>query len=185
MCSCNSVDDARPTGHRLADRPQRRRTQRGLTLVELIAVIVVVGVVGALAAGAVGRLNLASADPMIQRQSLAIAESLLAEVLQQATPDNDPDGGAEALGPEAGEARGSVTAPFDHVNDYNGFSMSGIRTIDGTAIAGLASYSASVVVRAQALDNVGAADGWWVEVTVTGPDGRALRLSGWRARLSG
>lgn len=175
MCSFRSAECHR----------SRRRAQSGVTLVELIVVIVVVGVVSALAAGSIGRLNLKSADPMIQRQSLAIAESLLAEVLQQATLDNDPDGGSEALGPETGEGRGSVTAPFDHINDYNGFSMSGIRALDGSAIAGLASYSANVVVRAQALDNVGAADGWWVEVTVTGPDGRALRLSGWRARLSG
>lgn len=138
-----------------------------------------------MAANAIGRLNLKSADPMVQRQSLAIAESLLAEVLQQGTTDSDPDGVADALGPETGESRGSATAPFDHVNDYNGFAMTGITAMDGSAIAGLSSYSASVVVRAQGLDNVGANDGWWVEVTVTGPDGRALRLSGWRARLSG
>lgn len=177
MCSSSSAE--------CSPRPRGWRRQHGLTLVELVVMIVVIGVIGAMAAGIIGNLGLRSADPLVQRQSLAIAETLLAEILQQGTADNDPDGGADALGPEAGESRGSATAPFDHVNDYNGFSMAGIRSIDGSAVAGLAAYSASVVVRAQALDNVPAADGWWVEVSVTGPDNRTLRLSGWRARLSG
>ena len=163
----------------------RRNRQRGVTLVELVVTIVVVGVLGAMTAAAIGRLDLASTDPLVQRQSLAIAESLLAEVIQQGSPDNDPDGGAEALGPESGEARESASAPFDHVNDYNGFTMTGIRSLDGSAIAGLGSYSASIVVRAQAVDNVGATDGWWIEITVRGPDSRPLILTGWRARLSG
>lgn len=168
MCNCRTAD-----------------AQRGVTLVELVAMIVVVSVISVLAAGAIGNLGLQSAEPLVQRQSLAIAETFLAEVLQQGTADNDPDGGADNLGPETGETRGSGTLPFDHVNDYDGYTSSGITTLDGTAIAGLASYSVRVTVRAQAIDNVGSADGWWIEVAVTAPDGQQLKLSGWRARLSG
>ncbi len=147
--------------------------------------IVVVGVVGAMAAGIIGTLGLRSADPLVQRQSLAIAEAMLAEVMQQGTPDSDPDGVAEALGPETGEARGNAASPFDHVNDYNGFTMNGVTAFDGSAIPGLSAYRVQVAVAPQALDNVGGSDGWWISVSVTGPDGRTLVLSGWRARLSG
>lgn len=171
--------------HRL--HPARRgwRRQLGATLVELVVMIVVVGVVGGMAAGVVGTLNKRSADPLTRRQALAAAEALLAEALSQPTPDSDPDGGAESLGPEAGEARGSAAKPFDHVNDYDGYARTGLVAFDGTAIGGLEAYSVSVAVRAQAIDDVPAADGWWVTVTVRTPDDQPVTVSGWRARLSG
>jgi MSHA pilin protein MshD len=153
--------------------------QRGTSLIELIVLIVVVGVVATAALGALATLSSRSADPLVQRQALAVAQSLLDEVTAQPTPDGD------ALGPEPGESRGSTTAPFNHVNDYDGFSMAGIRNFDGTAVAGLEGYSASVTVRAQAVGNVPSTDGWWVEVRVTGPGGAEVVLASWRARLSG
>jgi MSHA pilin protein MshD len=162
-----------------AARPRGLMPQRGASLVELIVLIVVVAIVATAAMGALATMGSRSADPLVQRQVLAIAQSLLDEITAQPTPDGD------ANGPEAGESRGSATAPFNHVNDYNGFSMTGIRNFDGTAIAGLESYSAHVVVRAQAVGNGPSADGWWVEVRVTGPGGAEVVLSGWRARLSG
>ena len=154
-------------------------SQRGASLIELIVLIVVVGIVATAAMGALATMSSRSADPLVQRQALAVAQSLLDEITAQPTPDGD------ALGPEPGEARGSASAPFNHVNDYHGLSMSGIRNFDGSAIAGLESYSASVTVRAQAIGNVPAGAGWWVGVRVTGPGGAEVVLAGWRARLSG
>lgn len=67
-----------------------RRTQLGFSLVELIIFIVVVSV------GIVGILKVmdisvrSSADPMVRKQALALAESILEEVLQKAYCD--PDG---------------------------------------------------------------------------------------------
>jgi MSHA pilin protein MshD len=155
------------------------RHQHGTSLVELIVLIVVVGIVVTATMGALGNLSARSADPLVQRQALAVAQSLLDEALAQPTPDGD------GIGPEAGEARGSATAPFNHVNDYHGLNMTGIRHFDGTAVAALEGYSANVSVRAQAVGNVPGADGWWVEVRVTGPGGAEVVLAGWRARLSG
>lgn len=124
----------------------------------------------------------ASADPLLQKQALAIAESLLDEIalrpVTRCDPDGpDPDGPAgpspcgisEALGPEAGETRYSATAPFDNVNDYAGFTMSPIRDADNNAIAGLANYTASVTVANSAFGSVPAGDALLVTVRVTGP----------------
>ena len=67
-----------------------RRTQLGFSLVELIIFIVVVSV------GIVGILKVmdvsvkSSSDPMLRKQALALAESILEEVLQKARCD--PDG---------------------------------------------------------------------------------------------
>jgi MSHA pilin protein MshD len=156
--------------------------QRGVSLIELIVFIVVVS---AAVAGVLAALNVStrgSADPLIRKQALAIAEALLEEVqLQPFTfcdPDDDnaavatkaqlnsavtsPDVGCattvEKMGPET-ETRTSATAPFDNVNDYfltGGLTLAGISTIDGTPIGGLGAYNATISMRPLALQGVAA-----------------------------
>ena len=82
---------------------------------------------------------------MIRKQALAIAESLLLEIEQRpftlcvpgdrnaaattavldatATDTAKCWDAVEAMGPEAGESRYSSSAPFNNVNDYQGFAM--------------------------------------------------------------
>lgn len=178
------------------------RRQRGLTLVELIVFIVIVGVA---LAGILTVFNIttqSSADPMIRKQMLAIAEAVLEEVQLQPFTWCDPDdplaataassagctggtGGANdesklPLGPEAGETRASTTAPFDNVSDYNG--LAGITTsITGTAMP--AGYSAAITVAQDALNGIAAADSLRITVTVShGSD--SIALEGYRTRHS-
>ena len=126
-----------------------RRPPRGLSLVELILFIVVVSAALAGVLSVFLPATAASADPMLRRQALAIAESLLEEVQLMPFTWCDPDdpnaaaatgaagctGGALGpndesllpLGPETalsvGGAEGRYAAPqFDNVSDYNGFN---------------------------------------------------------------
>jgi len=179
----------------------RRPRQCGLSLIELLLFIVVVSIALAALLKVFVTATTASADPMIRRQQLAIAESLLREVeLMNFTwcdPDDanvatataaavSPTGCAalvESSGAEPGETRYGTT-PFDNVNDYAGFSMSGIRDVTNTAIAGLSGYSASVAVTSAALDNVVAGEALKITVTVTAPDSSTLTLQGWRTRYA-
>lgn len=137
------------------------RGQSGLSLIELVMFIVIVGIA---VAGVLSVMNVttkASADPLIRKQALAIAESLLEEIELQPFTYCDPNDAnaasatgafvgvngcattVEAFGPEAGETR--YTSPqFDNVNDYSGFSMSPIVDITNSPIAGLGAYTASV-----------------------------------------
>lgn len=168
---------------------------RGLTLIELLLFIVVVGIALAAMLKVFVTATTASADPMIRRQQLAIAESLLREVELMPFTWCDPDAanvetaagtgdcGAlpEGMGPEGGETRYGANF-FDNVNDYAGFSMNGIRDVTGAAVAGLAGYGASVAVAAAALDNVAAGEALKITVSVTAPDGSVLKLQGWRTR---
>lgn len=172
--------------------------QRGLTLIELIVFIVIVGVA---LAGILTVFNVTTksgADPMIRKQMLAIAEALLEEVQLQPFTWCDPDDPKaatapdtttpppvgcttlEAIGPEAGETRGSATTPFDNVNDYNG--LAGITTsITGGAMP--SGYSAAISVAQNALNGIAAADSLRITVTVTrGAD--SLALEGYRTRHS-
>jgi MSHA pilin protein MshD len=163
-------------------RPSRARSL-GASLVELVVAIAVVGIVVSAAFGALARHGLGTTDPFVAQQALAAARGLLDEVLAQGLDTTDPDGGADALGPEAGEARGSPAAPFDHVNDYHGYASNGIVSFDGTPVAGLEAYSATVTVSAQGVADMSPVDGWWVRVAVTGPGDTTVVLEGFRARL--
>lgn len=142
------------------------RRQRGITLIELIVFIVIVSVG---LAGILSVLNLTtrhSADPMIRKQMLAIAEGLMDEVAAQPFTWCDPDDPVaatamnvaacatpEAIGAEGGETRGGAVTPFDNVNDYNG--LAGITTgITGTAMP--LGYSAAIAVAQDAFGPGGA-----------------------------
>ncbi|MDT8998749.1 prepilin-type N-terminal cleavage/methylation domain-containing protein [Paucibacter sp. APW11] len=190
---------ARP--YTAAMRPSgRRQPARGLSLIELLIFIVIVSIALAAVLRVFVQAGTASADPQIQRQALAIAESLLEEVELMPFTFCDPDdanvGSATSsagcaslseagIGPEAGENR-YATPQFDNVNDYHGFAMTGIRDLSNTAIAGLSGYSASVSVSASALGSIsqGSGDALLITVTVTGPQSTSVSLQGLRARHS-
>lgn len=151
---------------------EARNAQAGASLIEAVIFIVVVsvGVVGLLST--IGPMVQSSADPVVAKQAIAIAESLLTEIEQQPFTYCDPDdanfasaastagctggaagsqdkGGAALTSPTPGtETRYSVVTPFDNVADYGGFSMSPIYSVDDgtTPVAGLGAYSASVAV---------------------------------------
>ena len=167
-------------------------------------------IIGIAVAGVLGAMSLAtrtSADPLIQKQALAIAEAYLEEVLAMPFTYCDPDdldagtatsatvgaGGCaatiEALGPEPPpETRGSTTTPFDNVNDYNGLSGTPA-TIEGTAIGGLSDYQVSVAVTGEALgpggSTVASTASLRVTVTVThSTSALTVRLDGYRSRYA-
>jgi MSHA pilin protein MshD len=161
-----------------------RHKQSGISLIELIMFIVIVSVA---LAGILLVMNVTtrgSADPLVHKQALAIAESLLEEVELMPFTFCDPDdanatlatsavvGGAgcaatvEGLGPETiggvvedrygGATPTATNAYFDNVNDYNGFAMAAgaIRDITNTAI-GPAGYRATVAVANNSLPAAG------------------------------
>ena len=152
------------------DDARRQARQRGLTLVELVVSLVLASVLMGTLWSAWALLGRSSADPLVARQALAIAQSLLREIELQPLP-------GDAV---AGAAPGRTG--FASIADYDGLTLHGISDAEGAAVPGLEGYSASIGVAAQALAGVPASAGWWVDVAVTGPDGRRLVLGQWRAR---
>ena len=151
-----------------------RREARGASLIELIMFMVIVSVA---LAGVLAVMNLTtahSADPMLHKQALAVAESMLEEISLQNF--SKPAGGF--TGPFTPANRAS----FDSVDDYNGFS--GIYTIDGSAIAALANYTLSVSVASASLGPAGqqisGGEAKLITVTVTDPTNTSIVLSGYR-----
>jgi MSHA pilin protein MshD len=182
------------------------RRERGATLVELIIFIVVVGtaVIGVLTV--LDLSTKSSADPMVQKQALAVAEAVLEEAQLQPFTYCDPDdasaatalsaadctGGANGpndearlpLGPEAGETRTSATTPYDNVSDYNGVDFTGMTDMTGAAIPGLGAYRVRVTVANQALGAVPAADALLITVRVDGPGDTIVVVDGYRVRYA-
>ena len=137
------------------------RRQKGFTLLELIIFIVVVGV------GLAGILTVSnnvvksSADPMVRKQAMALADSILEEILQKEY--SDPDG-----------VQGNETTrdTMDDVDDYNGKT----KTLFTDWPGALGTYTVAISVSSTALGGVAAKK---VTVTVTGGV-NVISLSGYR-----
>jgi len=195
-------------------RIKSRVWQHGVTLIELIVFMVIVSTCVAGVLKVLEVTTRASADPLISKQALAIAESLLLEVEQQAFTYCDPDdanaatassaascsnsqdkGGAALTSATPGsESRYSSTNPFDNVADYGGFTMPGAGCSgicnpgDNTPIAGLTGYQASVTIT-----RVGASAPFAgfpldavlkIAVQVTAPGNTQVNLTGYRFRYA-
>jgi MSHA pilin protein MshD len=151
---------------------QRTRWSRGVTLVELVMFIVIVSAAVAGILLLISVTTQRSADPLLRKQALDVAESLMDEVFMHPMTYCDPEDAnfltatattncataSQATGPQSGESRYLSTAPFDNVIDYNGFSMNGIRDLTNTAINGLSAYNATVAVTPVGADYALAAD---------------------------
>ena len=185
---------ARSAARAYATSFPRHVRQHGISLIEMIMFIIIVsiGVVALLAV--FNTTSRKSADPMIQKQMLAIAEALLEEVESKPFTYCDPDDAnattaasaagcattPEVMGPEGAESRSGAT-PFDNVNDYGpSLVISPITDIAGNAISGVGGYAATIAVAASALNGIAATDALQITVTVTGPGNQSLTLQGHR-----
>jgi MSHA pilin protein MshD len=153
--------------------------QRGVSLIELIIFILIVStaLIGILSV--MNIVNKNSADPVIHKQALAIAESLLEEIELQ-------DFAASSGNVSAGTVTAANRTGYHIVREYDTFTMPtppGIISVNGVAVPGLGNYSASVAVQNAVLGTITAASASAVQitVTVTDPAGNTLQSVGYRA----
>jgi MSHA pilin protein MshD len=149
--------------------------QRGFTLPELLLLIVVfaIGLTGILSV--FNNVVVGSADPLVRKQVMAAAESMLEEVLLM--PFSNPPGGWSGAATQANRQN------FDDVLDYSGFATTGIYAINGLApIAGLETYTLSTAIANTALGPVAAPDSLRVTVTVTAPS-TSIVLEGYKINV--
>ena len=145
-----------------------KRDVRGFTLIELIIFIVVISVGLAGIMLVINTVVASSGDPLIRKQSVSIAESMLSEILLK-----------DYANPEEGYI-GSTRSLFDDVNDYAGYSTSaGILDQSGLPVPGLTSYNFFPPVRVTATADLSGVAAYRITVSVTGPLG-VISLSGYR-----
>ena len=153
---------------------------RGFSLVEVIVFIVIVSVALVGVLSVMNQTTSRSADPLIRKQSIAVAESMLEEVSLHDFAN--PTGGF------AGPYTQANRQYFDDISDYNGFASSGgIHPIDSAIpITGLTGYSVSVTVAfadlgpATSLITTASNKAKLITVTVTGSDNVSVVLAGYR-----
>ena len=157
-----------------SERLRMPRARRGFTLVEMLLAIVVIGfgVAGVLMAfdSTVKR----SADPVVDKQLLAIAEEMMEEIELQ--PFSSPS---------TKVVSGCARSGFVKVLDYNDYTTTNqICDVDGAIIAGLSGYSVEVKVVSEAFNGVGASDA--LKITVTAKRGTdQFKLVSWRTNFAG
>ena len=165
-----------------------RHAQRGLTLVELIIyiVVVLVGLAGVLTV--LDTTVRGSADPVVRKQALALAEAMLEEVLakeyQNAAGGNNvatsSEGCTPSTTPKCSPNTPADRANYNDVDDYNGWNQAGNVQAVGVPPAALAGYNVTVAVAAPA-----AVNGVTLKtVTVTVTRGaETVILQGWRGNF--
>lgn len=143
---------------------------RGFTLLEAIVAIVIisVGLAGVLSVFNVNVRN--SADPVVRKQLMAIAEEMLEEI---------------SLRPFSGDTKesdpGCGRAHFDDVADYHLYPANGqVCDVEGVAIAALSGYTLAVTVTAGNLDGVAARR---IQVVVTRGSDRVTLVT-WRTNYA-
>jgi len=154
-----------------------RRLQYGITLLELIMFIVIVGVALAGIVTAINFNTQHSVDPIVKKQGLAIAESMLEEVMLQNF--KDPDSTAN---------EGSVRSDWDDIDDYAGYSSQPVTSIDdpGTTISDLSGYTVSVGVDATvSLNGIASGQTKLITVTVAWQGHQVVQLQGYRTNYTG
>src|SRR5581483_2102608 len=102
------------------------RRGRGFTLPDLVLLIVVLGMALAGIVTLYMTTVAGSADPMVRKQAIAVAEALMEEALTQALAE-----------PSSATPRGATPETFDSIGDYDGYSESGIKSFSGPPAPGL------------------------------------------------
>jgi MSHA pilin protein MshD len=161
----------------------------GFTLIELLIFIVIVsvGLLGVLAA--FGPAVRGSADPMIRKQTLNLAESLLREIMHKAYENDpgDPDNNDASLGctpntnPACSPNSQTARPNYNDVDDYIGFSQ-GIVTLAGATVPGLASCTQTV--NGVTPGTLNGAAGKFISVTAT-CGGESITLTAFRGNYGG
>lgn len=139
------------------------RRQQGLTLIELIVFIVIVGVALAGVLTVLTHTARHSADPMLHKQSLAIAEAMLEEVMLRPFTYCDPSDVTAATATSATVGAGACTATVqglgaggsariantDNVGDYAGVTLNPVTSVAGTN--SYSGYTAAITVTPESL----------------------------------
>lgn len=150
-----------------------RQKQHGASLIELIMFMVIVSVAMAGILMVMNKTTQGSADPLLRKQALAAAYSLLEEIELQ---DFSPASAAVAV------SQVNRASAYHIISNYHGFSTSGIFAINDptSASAVLPNYNASVTVVPTAMSGIPAASAVQINVTVTAPQGLSVTATGYR-----
>jgi MSHA pilin protein MshD len=122
----------------------------GFTLIELIIFIVIISVGLAGVLSIFDTVTRRSADPVRAKQAIAVAEGMLDEIMNKSFCDPDtvtlPAPGTSVPATCGTHTTEATRDLYDDVDDYNGYSRSGVRDVASDATVVLAGYNVLVTV---------------------------------------
>lgn len=151
--------------------------QRGISLIELVMFIVIISAAVAGILVVMNEVAAHSADPLVRKQALAVAESMLEEIQLQSL---DPAACTGALGANAARTGAGCVA------DYTGYHTTmGILDFATNASVGLDSYNITGVavtpIATLGGTPITAGSGVQITVSVADPSGALIDATGYRA----
>ncbi|WP_167758699.1 type IV pilus modification PilV family protein [Zemynaea arenosa] len=189
-----------------SDHPRALRRQRGLTMIELVLFIVIVSVGVAGILGAMSVATTKGSDPVRRKQAIMIAEQLMEEVQGAGYTLCDPtDPGFDTAtvdaagvitgcvnGPETFGREGTITRPYDNVNDYVAAAGDALPGFDSGGVlanaAGkplTAGYTATVRMVQESFGNPAVPNFGAIKITITvSYDQESFVLDGYRTRYA-
>lgn len=150
--------------------------QAGVTLVELIISMVIISIALVGIFTVINLTSTTSANPVVQYQAIAIAESYMEEIMLQAYCDpNIPETCDFGMGTGPDD---ETRATYNDVDDYNGLPDNRVRDNQGNEITSLSAYTVAVEVVEN--PDVAGLPAKVITVTVTGSGIPAIVLTGYR-----
>ena len=150
-------------------------------------VVVATAIVGVMTVAALESLNMVYRTRRLNGSRLTapfLAQDLMAEVL--AMPYEDPQIAGGSLGLDSGETSSSRST-YDDIDDYHGFTSTGVKARNGTAIADYAGWQQQVQVTYVLVNDPSATSGSdtglkRITVTATSPEGNVASAVALRTR---
>jgi MSHA pilin protein MshD len=148
------------------------KSQYGISLIELILFIVIISVALAALLSVLNITTQGSVNPLMRKQALSIAESLLEEVELQGFANLTVPPVDVLVGGTIATAIQGNRASFKYVQDYDNFATTGIYPADGslTGVSGLSNYKVNVSIANAGTDFGIATNTDAVRITVTVKD---------------
>ncbi len=145
-----------------------------MTLVEALVALVVVAVAAGGLARVFSQVVEGSSDPVVRKQLIAVAESMMEEILLKSYSATS-----------GGSTSGCARETFSGIADYHGYPANGrVCDVEGVPIDALSAYRLSVQVVADASSLTGVTEARRITVTVSrGQD--VFELRSWRTNFAG
>lgn len=178
-------------------KPQK---QSGVTLVELIIAMVIISIAAVALLQTLGSQSVRNVDPMIQSQAQMLARQYLEEVSSKSFFDGSADPRLVAnlsrsdindSVEDQSRAGSPSRVGWDNIYEYHGYSQTGLRDVNGSAVAEFSNFSVaiqvdisdSVSINGNANSSTANCPAHFALISVTVTDARGYKtsLSGYRA----
>jgi hypothetical protein len=160
----------------------QRKSRRAVSLLEIVVATMITGAMLVASLNSVGAVFQTHLANSLRLTGPGLAHELMAEIMSM--PYEDPAGTSTTIGTDTGESL-ATRSTLDDVDDYHGYSTTGMRSKAGTLRSGYTSWQQQAnVTWIEVLTGLpwilGDTGLKKITVTITSPDGETTQLTAFR-----